>query len=107
MADEAGGEEAEEAEEAEQGDVDVKHVEESIRLLIQALMEDIANEHNLRQATCTITEDTYWAEHIGGNDESTLRYGRVTLGVEHEVCDGDDHEDDNESDYEDDDFGMD
>ena len=43
------------------------------------LTKEEANGFNLKQAVCTVEEERYWAEHIGGNNESTERYGSINM----------------------------
>ena len=86
-------------------------VEDAIRLFFDTMLSnDVETGHNLKQATCTVTAQQYWAEHIGNGleNEPTEMYGHVKMGTENDMFESDEKEGDGESEkgkY-DEDFGM-
>ena len=55
--------------------------EHAAKFMALFMTDEIASAFNLRQATCTIDDNVYWAEHIGGSNESTTRFAHITLGA--------------------------
>ena len=63
---------------------DAEDIAEEMRMATTALWDvlmaqDIANEHNLKQVTGTVSEQMYWAEHIGAANNSTKLFGHISL----------------------------
>ena len=62
----------------------------ALKAFMNAVMnKETATEFNLRQATCTVDETMYWAEHIGGENEFTELYGHIDIMEEDDDVDVD------------------
>ena len=67
---------------------------------------DVVTGHNLKQITCTIREERYWAEHIGGESYRKVQFGHIEMNKNATLMteDGDGEESEEEEDEED--FAM-
>ena len=92
---------------AENG-VDITAVEGAVTSLFELLMMDVATAHNLKHVTCSVLEKKYWEEHIGGENDSTERFGTICMTGDDDVDKDDGSGEGVESGEEDEeeDFGM-
>ena len=59
----------------------ISDVENSIKMLFDVLMGDVATGHYLKLATCAVSEDQYWSQHIGDDldNECSELYGHLSM----------------------------
>ena len=69
------------------------------------LSKEMTTTFNLKQATCTIDEKVFWAEHIGGDNESREYFGHIPF--ESSVAVADEDESSVQEEKEEEDFCMD
>ena len=69
------------------------------------MTDEIANDLQLRRATCCVEDQVYWAEQIEEGNEDTERFDHIKIGAVQVIsdksdCESEDDDDDAESESE-------